>query len=269
MDLLNPARLDKKSVKKFFNRAANSYDQAAILQNEVQNRLLERLDYIRHTPNTVIDIGCGTGKGLDRLQRRYRKARVYGSDLAFDMLLRSRARQGWFSRRPLVAADMEHLPFANGAFDMVYSSLALQWSNQLPDTLRELIRISRAGALLLFATLGPLTLRELAESWHSLDSHPHVHRFFDMHDIGDMMLATGFNQPVVDAEVIRMEYPDFRSLLDDLKNIGATNADVGRHRGLMTPRQLRALEQRYREVGFENGKYVATYEVVYGHAWAK
>ena len=62
---------------------------------------------------------------------------------------------------------------------------------------------------------------------------------------------------------------DFRSLLEDLKNIGATNADVGRHRGLMTPRQLRALEQRYREVGFENGKYVATYEVVYGHAWTK
>ena len=267
MDLLNPPRLDKQSVRKSFNRAAKSYDHAAILQEEVQNRLLDRLAYIRHDPRAVVDIGCGTGKGIGRLQQNYRKARVFGADLAHEMLLLNRARQGWLSRRPLVVADMERLPFANDAFDMVYSSLALQWSNDLMATLREFVRVSRTGALVLFATFGPMTLRELAESWQSLDTHPHVHRFVDMHDVGDMMLGSGLEQPVVDAEIIRMEYPAFRGLLDDLKNVGATNADVSRRRGLMTPGQLCALEQRYRDVGFEDGKYVANYEVVYGHAW--
>ena len=267
MDLLNPPRLDKKSVKKFFNRAAKSYDNAAILQEEVQNRLLERLEYIRHQPATVIDIGCGTGKGLKRLDKVYRKARVYGADIAHAMLLRTRSRQSWLSRQPLVTADMERLPFANDVFDLIYSSLALQWSNDLLTTFREFERVSQSGALLLFSSFGPSTLRELAESWQALDVYPHVNRFVDMHDVGDAMLSAGFDQPVVDAETIRMEYGTFRGLLDDLKNIGATNADVSRRRGLMTPGQLRALEQRYREVGFENGKFIATYEVVYGHAW--
>lgn len=267
MDLLNPPRLDKRTVKKFFNRAAKSYDIAAILQEEVLNRLLQRLQYIRHQPETIVDIGCGTGRGVSGLQKQYPRARVIASDIAYDMLSQARTSFRWLCKKRLVNADMEQLPFDQQCFDLVFSSLALQWSNDLRATLAEFARVSRPGALLLFSSFGPGTLRELAQSWRALDDDPHVHQFIDMHDVGDAMLATGFAQPVVDAEVIRMEYGDFRSLLGDLKNIGATNADVGRRRGLMTPGQLNRLEQSYREFGFEDGKYIASYEVVYGHAW--
>ena len=163
---------------------------------------------------------------------------------------------------------MERLPFAARQFDLVFSSLALQWCNDLRATLGEIARVSRPGALILFASFGPGTLRELAESWQAVDPLPHVHRFVDMHDVGDAMLAAGLAQPVVDAELIRLEYGDFRTLLADLKNIGASNADLGRRRGLTTPARLRQLEAEYRRHGFENGKFVASYEVVYGHAWS-
>jgi malonyl-CoA O-methyltransferase len=268
LDLLNPPRLDKKAIKKFFNRAAKSYDNAAILQEEVLSRLLQRLPYIRHRPETVIDVGCGTGKGLEGLRRQYPRARVYGLDIAEEMLARAAGRRGWLQKKRLVAADMERLPFADGCFDLVFSCLAMQWCNDLRATLAELARIANPGALVLFSSFGPGTLRELAESWQTLDPHPHVHRFVDMHDVGDAMLAAGFVDPVVDAEVIRLEYAGFRALLDDLKNIGASNAEVSRRRGLMTPAALRRLEAAYREYGFEDGKYVASYEVVYGHAWS-
>jgi len=162
---------------------------------------------------------------------------------------------------------MERLPFAPRSFDLVFSSLALQWANDLRATLAEFARIAKPGSLLMFASFGPGTLQELAASWEDLDRHPHVHQFVDMHDVGDAMLAAGFTNPVVDAERIRMEYGEFRMLLGDLKNIGATNAEVSRRRGLMTPAKLRSLEARYREHGFEDGKFVASYEVVYGHAW--
>ena len=267
MDLLNPPRLDKASVKKFFNRAAKSYDKAAILQEEVQNRLLQRLDYIRHQPETAIDVGCGTGLGIRHLQKAFRGARIYGIDMAHEMLLHSRSHQRWLSRERLVTGDMERIPFSDRAFDLVYSSLALQWCNDLASTLAEFARISRPGALLLFSSFGPSTLSELATSWQQLDNHPHVHRFVDMHDVGDLMLAAGFSQPVIDAEIIRMEYDSFRAVLNDLKDIGATNADVSRRRGLMTPSRLDRLEQSYRDFGFEDGKFIASYEVVYGHAW--
>ena len=267
MDLLNPPRLDKKAVKKFFNRAAKSYDNAAILPEEVQNRLLERLRYMRHQPHSIADIGCGTGKAVRGLQKAYPQARVHAVDVAMQMLLQARANFRFLSKPRLVAADMQKLPFAAQAFDLVFSSLALPWCGDLKVTLNEFARVSRPGAMLLFASFGPATLRELAISWEALDKRPHVHRFVDMHDVGDAMMAAGFAQPVVDAEVIRMEYREFRTLLDDLKYSGASNADINRQRGLMTPAQLFRLEQAYREHGFEGDRFVASYEIVYGHAW--
>ncbi len=267
MDLLNPPRLDKRSIRNFFNRAAKSYDNAAILHEEVLNRLLSRFPYIRHQPETIVDIGCGTGKGIRGLQKLYPRARIVAADLADAMLLEARSRYRWLAKKFLVAADMEQLPFADASFDLVFSSLALQWSNDLRASLGECARIARPGALLMFSSFGPATLQELENSWRAFDDRPHVHAFVDMHDVGDIMQASGFAQPVVDAETIRLEYTDFRKLLDDLKKVGASNADVNRRRGLMAPSRLRELEASYREHGFENGKFIASYEVVYGHAW--
>lgn len=268
LDLLNPPRLDKRAIINFFDNAAKSYDNAAILQEEVSNRLFERLQYMRHQPETIVDLGCGTGRVVPGLQKAYPRARVHAVDIARQMLLKAGSNYRWLSKKRLVVADMERLPFADNSFDMVFSSLALPWCNDLNLALSEFARVARPGALLLFSSFGPATLSELALSWQSLDAHPHVHRFIDMHDVGDAMIAAGFAQPVVDAEMIRMEYKDFRGLLDDLRQTGASNADVSRRRGLMTPAQLRALEDRYREHGFEQNRFVASYEVVYGHAWA-
>ncbi len=267
MDLLNLPRLDKIIIRKFADRAAKSYDLAAILQKEVLDRLLQRLQWIRHRPETVVDLGCGTGGAIRALQRTYPRARIVGLDLSLPMLFEARKRYRAWSKRRLVAGDLERLPFADASFDLVFSSLALPWCNDLPAALRELARIARPGALLLFSSFGPDTLRELVASWADQDDYPHVHRFADMHDVGDAMLAAGLGQPVVDAETLRVEYDDLRTLLEDLRRAGASNADVGRRRGLTTPARLDSLERSYRERGFENGKFVATYEIVYGHAW--
>ncbi|MCP4489428.1 MAG: malonyl-ACP O-methyltransferase BioC [Gammaproteobacteria bacterium] len=267
MNLLNPPRLDKVSVKKSFNRAAKSYNRAAILQEQVLQRLLQRLQYIRHQPQSIIDIGCGTGKAVASLSKRYPKAKITCIDLAFSMLHESRSQFGWLNKKRLVNGDMECLPFADNSFDLLFSSLALQWANDLPAALADIARIGRPQGLLMFATFGFATLSELRDSWRQVDQKPHVHQFIDMHDIGDALIDTGFSQPVVDAETIRLEYDNFRQLLDDLKNIGASNADRNRERGLMTPSKLGLLEESYRKLGFENGKFVASYEVVYGHAW--
>ncbi len=267
LDLLNPPRLDKISVKKSFNRAAKNYNHAAILQEEVLSRLLQRLQYVRHQPQNIIDIGCGTGKAFKGLKKQYPRSRIVGIDLAFSMLQETREQYGFFNKKALVNADMERLPFADNSFDLLFSSLALQWANDLPATFIDMLRVARDGALVMFATFGPMTLSELRDSWSEIDQSPHVHQFVDMHDIGDALMSAGFAQPVVDSETIRLEYNEFRQLLDDLKGIGASNADRRRSRGLMTPSKLRLLEQSYRGHGYEDGKYIASYEVLYGHAW--
>ena len=87
-----------------------------------------------------------------------------------------------------------------------------------------------------------------------------------MHDIGDLLVAAGFADPVMDMEKITLTYGSGRDLMRDLKAIGATNATRGRPRGLTGKarfaRVLRALERQAVE-----GRIAATFEVVYGHAW--
>jgi malonyl-CoA O-methyltransferase len=267
LDLLNPPRLDKSSIKKSFERAAKSYDHAAILDEEVLNRLLDRLQYIRLQPAAVIDIGCGTGKALNGLFKTYPKSKIISLDLAHSMLRQARSRYGLLRKKRVVNADMENMPFADDSFDLLFSNLALQWVDDLSGTFREFTRIGRSGSLLMFATFGPDTLKELRESWFEIDQYPHVHQFIDMHDVGDAMMAAGFSQPVVDAETIRLEYQEFRQIFEDLKNTGASNAEKNRSKGLMTPAKLKRLEQSYRCLGYDAGKFIASYEVVYGHAW--
>ncbi len=267
MDLLNLPRLDKSAIKKSFNRAAKGYNSAAILQKEVLNRLLQRLQYIRHQPTSLVDIGCGTGQAVAGLQKTYPRCKIISLDLAYSMLRETRQQYGLLRKKRLVNSDMETMPFADNSFDLLFSNLALQWVNDLGGTLHEFARIGRSGGLLMFATLGPGTLKELRESWFEIDRNPHVHLFIDMHDIGDAMMAAGFSQPVVDAETIRLEYQEFGQIFKDLKDTGASNADINRNRGLTTAARFKRLEQCYRQLGYDAGKFIVSYEIVYGHAW--
>ncbi len=254
-------------MRKSFNRCADDYDRLAALQAEVLSRLLERLDWVRLKPERILDLGCGTGPAIPSLRKRYPGSRVIALDLAERMLAQARKRYGLMQRKWLIHADFEALPLKDDSIDLLFSSLALQWSNDLPAVLRECRRVGREGGLLQFTTFGVDTLKELRAAWAAVDDRPHVHDFLDLHDIGDMMIGAGLREPVVDVETITLEYRQFTDLLRDLKGIGATNADVGRGRGLFTPGRLRALEAAYREQGYADGRYRASYEVVYGHAW--
>lgn len=262
------SRLDKRRVATHFGKAAETYDAHAVLQREVAQRALERLDYMNLAPRLVLDLGAGTGACARSLATRYRKASIVECDLAPAMLQVSRRQtRRWFSRHHHVCADAERLPFAAAAFELVFSSLAVQWCEDLASTFSGVRRALTEGGLFLFTTLGPDTLQELRAAFASLSDAPRVNRFIDMHDIGDLLAAAGFADPVMEAEHITVEYDDVLTLLRDLKGLGAANADTTRARGMLGPRQLRqviaAYEQRRR-----SGKLPATYEVIFGHAWA-
>ena len=63
--------LDKQAIRRSFGSAAATYDRHAVIQREVANRLLDRLDWIRLAPTTVLDLGAGTGYCARALERRY------------------------------------------------------------------------------------------------------------------------------------------------------------------------------------------------------
>ena len=124
----------------------------------------------------------------------------------------------------------------------------------------------RPGGLLMFATFGPDTLKELRASWSVADGMTHVSRFIDMHDIGDALVRARFADPVMDVENFTLTYSDVRGLMRDLKQLGAHNATTGRPHGLTGKGRLRAMTAAYEQYRHD-GLLPATYEVAYGHAW--
>ena len=277
-----PDALDLRAVRRAFGRAAATYDAAAVLQREVGQRMTARLDVVKLAPAALLDVGCGTGEALADFATRYPSARRVGVDLAWPMLARARERdetgssrlgrwvgklRGQQSSAPaLICADACALPLPANAFDLVCSNLMLQWVNDLPRAIAELRRVSRIGGLLSFTTLGPDTLKELKHAFAGVDRHTHVSRFIDMHDIGDLLVQAGFADPVMDMEYLTLTYSDAGALMRELRALGATNATLGRPRGLMG-RQRYGKVRAALEALAQDGRIPATFEVIYGHAW--
>ena len=262
-----PPAIDKRQARRAFERSAASYDEVAVLQRETAQRLLDRLDYISHEPGLILDVGGGTGEATLALGKRYKKARTIALDFALPMLHRTRRRGSWLRRPRCVCGDAEQLPLADQSVDLIFSNAALQWCNDLQATFQEFLRVLKPQGLLMFSTFGPDTLKELRQSWAAVDGTPHVSPFPDMHDIGDVMLRVGLSNPVVDVDRMNLTYADVPGLMRDLKTLGAHNVTTGRKRGLTGKGCLQAMFTAYE--GFRvDGRLPASYEVVYGHAWA-
>lgn len=261
---------DKSKMRQAFERAASSYDVAAVLQREISQRLLERLNYINLEPIRILDVGAGTGISLTGLKQHYPAANIYALDIARPMLLEARKKQGWWQRlrRPvkLITGDAEALPLADASIDLLFSNLTLQWCLDLEQTFKEFKRVLKPGGLLMFTTFGPDTLKELRSCWSQVDGYTHVNDFIDMHDIGDALVRNSFAEPVMDMELLTMTYKDVPGLMHDLKTIGAHNVTQGRSRNLTGKGRLQKVIHAYEEYR-HNGVLPASYEIVYGHAW--
>ena len=278
----DPRDVDPSVVRRAFERAAVGYDAAAVLQREVASRMLSRLDVVKLAPAAIVDAGCGTGEGSLQLAARYPGARVVGFDFAFAMTRAAdeRVRRSRSLYRRLLApiagvatagprfvcADLNALPFSGVTFDLAWSNLALQWVNDLPRAFAEMRRCLKVGALFTFTTFGPDTLKELRAAFARADAHTHVSRFVDMHDLGDMLVAAGYADPVMDMEMLTLTYPSPAALMHELKTLGATNATRGRAKGLTGRRRFDRVVAQLDTLAVD-GRLPATFEIVYGHAW--
>ena len=274
-----PDPLDTQLLRHRFDRAAHSYADAAVVQCEVGNRLLERFDVMRIAPATILDVGCGPGTHTAALSARFPEAMLTAIDHSPAMVARAVpsasglfARLSAFGKRPRIrglVSDMGALPLPREHADVLWSNFALQWANGLPALFAEWNRVLKVGGVLMFTAPGPDTLielrRALAKAGEAADSR--VQRLTDLHDIGDMLVHAGFADPVMDMEVITLEYATAAALWSDIKAQGAVNSMQTRPRGLLTPRKLRAIESALDSARKPDGPIRISVEVIYGHAW--
>jgi malonyl-CoA O-methyltransferase len=189
------------------------------------------------------------------------------------MLERARGERGWLKRLfaptratpALVCADATALPLARASVSLLWSNMMLNWLADPLPAFAEMHRVLEVGGLMMFSTLGPDTLKELRAALPDAAGE-RVHRFIDMHDLGDALLQAGFADPVMDMEVVTMTYPDIDALLRDLRLSGAANASCARPRGLSGKAGWAAARMRLDALR-RDGRLPITFEIVQGHAW--
>jgi len=262
----------RRALRRNFNRAAATFDGAAIIHGELRQRLLERIAPLRPPQGgvrTLVDLGAATGHLARELQILFPGSRVLAIDLA-ESMLRAHARSAWSkllrkkAPEPLVA-DARALPLRDASVDWVVSNALLPWCMPPEDLFAEVRRVLTPGGAFVFTTFGPDTLRELRLAGGALPHPPAMIDLPDMHHIGDALLRAGFGDPVLDVERFTLTYPDAASLWSDLRATGSAYAPPT-HPGLSGRSRRAALVQGYR--AFESdGRLPATVEAIFGLAW--
>jgi malonyl-CoA O-methyltransferase len=148
----------KKRIAENFSRAATTYNRVATVQTTAATDLLNF--YQIHSagqPQTILEIGCGTGILSEKLLYAYPKATYLFTDIAEKMLHQHRAtmqHNGMY-----VVADGEHLPLTQ-KFDLIISNMTCQWFNNVWQSLEKMIGNLASGGVLCVNLLSNETFQE-------------------------------------------------------------------------------------------------------------
>ena len=255
-----PAPLSQR-VRAAFDRAAVTYDGAAVVQRYVCQRLLEQLNEVHSDggPTLILDAGCGTGYGSRLLHERWPQARITGIDFAPAMLAQAR-----HVADACCAANIEKLPLADACADLWWSSLAIQWC-AANAVFGEAARVLRCGGTLALSTLGPDTFGELRAAFAGVDAHRHTLAFHAPQAISEALARAGFAVTEIRRERQVVHYPDLRSLLHSIKAIGAHNVGDGGRSGMLGRQAWQQVEAAYERFRTPAG-LPAAYDVIFAFA---
>ncbi|KAK0243143.1 S-adenosyl-L-methionine-dependent methyltransferase [Armillaria nabsnona] len=243
------------------------------VRDEVADRLLERLEDIKRRFSTILDLGSGPGHF----------ARLLGPENATRCIMIESSEKTLY-RDPdttfevpveRIHADEEELlqVIEPNSQEAIVSCLSLQWINDLPGMLVQINKALRPDGLFLGAMFGGETLFELRTSLQLAEVDreggisPHVSPMTDTRDVSNLLGRAGFTLLTVDIDEVKVAYPSMWELMDDLRDMGESNAIIGRrhfiHRDTLT-----AASAIYKELhGNEDGTVPATFQVIFMIGW--
>ena len=267
---LPPRLFDRTLHRRRLERAATSFGAANFLKARAAADMVERLEAIVRSFPLAVDLGARDG-GFARALATSDAAAGIGTLIEADLAGRMLAgRQGLF-----VQADEEALPFAPESLDLVVSSLALHWVNDLPGALIQIRRALKPDGLLLASVLGGATLTELrqallaAEAELSEGAGLRVSPFADALDAAGLLQRAGFALPVADVDRLTVRYSHPLKLMADLRAMGETNALVERARQPLSKAVLARAAAIYAERFAEpDGRVRASFDIITLTGWA-
>ncbi len=255
--------LKTADIRRRFDRAAAAFDDHDFVHRHTAAGLFDRLDGLVVDSAVVVDLGCATGGATQPLRKRFKGATIVGVDSSAEMLAGYRRRGSILSRARAAQADARCLPFADDSVDVVFANLLLPWIADPAAMCREVSRVLREDGLFAFSTLGPDSFSEIEAAWDEAEGH--VHRFLDMHDLGDALVRSGLRDPVLDVDRLEITYRSAGDLFRDLTATGSRNCLEDRPKALTSRSRFDAMRARLKRGERESVRLEL--ELVYGHCW--
>jgi len=265
-----PERIEifDKEIKKIHrDRATKNLTKSDFLIRECESRLADIFngEIIKKFP-TALNIGARTGKYSNKIIKNAGVTNLTNSEISEKMLAQCKSGTN-------IVIDEEKLTFDNESFDMIFSILNLHWTNNLPATLMKIRNLLKKEGLFIATIFGGETLKELrhsileAEMEHS-EISPRISPFVHVKDAGMLLQKSGFNLPVAASDIITVEYSSAFELMNDLKNMGETNALTKRSKKFLTRSKLNDIAAKYSEL-FSNdeGNITASFEIITLTGW--
>jgi len=257
--------IDKEAVKASFSKAAHQYDAFADLQREIGNHLISLINFNK-TYSNVLDLGCGTGYFSRLLTDLTELSSLTCFDLSPNML--EQANDKLNSRKhvnsyQLIQGDIDHLPFIRQQFDLIFSSLVLQWSEDLRCCLKQIKKALNEQGKLCFSTLLSGSLFELEQAWANVDNEKHINQFLTQQQVFDALKMAGFSQVELTTETRIKRFPSLLTVMKALKGIGANHVHGSKQNSLTGKQLLKKLDQGYQTFVDNNGLYCLSYQVCY------
>ncbi len=240
--------IEKDAIAQSFSKAADQYDEYARIQHVLAHELLNLCPI--QDKKSVLDLGCGTGYCLPELKKLYPQAKIMGGDLAPGMLRHAKSHYPQFEYE---ISDAENLPFEDEQFDLIFSSLAVQWCDDFSQVLTNAYRCLKPGGHLVLSNLAAGTLLEMKQAWLEVDRHQHVNEFTSKKELLENIDTSAFDEVNVQVTTHIDYHCDVRSLTDSLKRIGAHNITQGRAKGLTSPSHIKQFKQAMEKHRSEQG----------------
>lgn len=263
--------IDKRRLKKAFNRSASTYDRYAKIQKIVGEELVNIIRKLSIRPEIILDIGSGTGNISLNLHRIFPQAMIFGCDIALEMVKKAEAKKKGIDSSSLyfLVADGEKLPFKSCEFNLVVSSLTYQWFNNINSALQEVQRVLKHQGIFAFSLLGGDSMKELKYSYFEAlrktgcFQQPHFHRFLTEKTIQHLLEKNSFRNIQIQKDVKLEFHPNIKSIFFTLKAIGAQNASQYAPKGLGRKELFNWMTLYYEENYKTSSGFSLTYEVYY------
>jgi malonyl-CoA O-methyltransferase len=262
-----PQDLDASAVRHQARRLAAAL-QPPWLHEEVAGRMAERLTYIKLQPRRVLDASPTLGASGELLRRAYPEAEMLWHEADPSLAARAaqaRQRNWWQKLRGAPSGQVDALP-ARPEVDLLWSNMALHACADLPELLARWQASIAVGGFVMFSCLGPDSFVELRSLYARNGWGRPAPDWWDMHDIGDLVLKAGFADPVMDQQRLRLTWSSAESLLADLRSLGG-NLSPMRFSGLRGRAWRQALLAGLETLRDSDGRLALTLELVFGHAF--